>query len=37
MAEMIQSEKQLTQEEEALKDVGLSYAEKYGFHDDDVA
>ena len=36
MAEMIQSEKQLTREEEALKEVGLSYAEKYGFHDADV-
>ncbi len=36
MVDVIQSEKQLTHEEDALKDVGLSYAEKYGFHDDDV-
>ena len=36
MVDAIQSEKQLTHEEEALKEVGLSYAEKYGFHDADV-
>ena len=36
MVDLIQSEKHLTHEENALKDVGLSYAEKYGFHDDDV-
>lgn len=36
MVDVIQSEKHLTHEENALKDVGLSYAEKYGFHDDDV-
>lgn len=36
MVEAIRSEKELTHDEEALKDVGLSYAEKYGFHDDNV-
>jgi Fe-S cluster assembly protein SufB len=36
MVEVINSEKELTHEEEALKGVGTSYAEKYGFHDDDV-
>ncbi|MCY4247016.1 MAG: Fe-S cluster assembly protein SufB, partial [Chloroflexi bacterium] len=36
MIDAVQSEKQLTHEEEALKEVGLSYAEKYGFSDDDV-
>ena len=34
--EAVKSEKLLTYEEEALKEVGLTYAEKYGFHDDDV-
>lgn len=36
MADLIKSEKQLTQEESALKDVRGSYAETYGFYDDDV-
>ena len=36
MSEVIKSGKQLTFEEKALKEVGLTYAEKYGFHDDDV-
>ena len=36
MTDAIQSEKQLTSEEQALKNVGLTYAEQYGFHDDDV-
>jgi Fe-S cluster assembly protein SufB len=36
MTDAIQSDKQLTQEEEALRDVGGTYADKYGFHDDKV-
>ena len=34
MTDVIKSEKQLTYEEESLKEVGLTYADKYGFHDD---
>jgi Fe-S cluster assembly protein SufB len=34
--EIVPSEKQLTNAEAALKDVGTSYEEAYGFHDDDV-
>ncbi len=30
----VQSDKQLTEHEAALKDINASYAEKYGFHDD---
>jgi len=33
MVDIIESEKQLTTGESALKDVGNSYEEKYGFHD----
>jgi Fe-S cluster assembly protein SufB len=36
MTDFVQSEKELTQDEEALKDVRGSYDEVYGFHDDDV-
>jgi len=36
MTEYIPSEKQLTLDEMALKDVRASYEEAYGFHDDDV-
>jgi len=36
MVDIIQSEKLLTSDEEALREVGISYAEKYGFHDADV-
>jgi Fe-S cluster assembly protein SufB len=36
MTEYVASEKQLTDNELALKDVGASYEEAYGFHDDDV-
>ena len=36
MVDYIPSEKDLTLEEEALKDVRASYEEAYGFHDDDV-
>jgi len=32
--ELVNSEKELSAEEAALKDLGTSYAEKYGFHDD---
>ena len=34
--EFVPSEKQLTAAEAALRDVGTSYEENYGFHDDDV-
>jgi len=34
--EFVPSEKQLTEQENALKDVRASYDEVYGFHDDDV-
>jgi Fe-S cluster assembly protein SufB len=34
--ELIQSEKQLTDQEAALKHLNTSYEETYGFHDDDV-
>ncbi|MBZ0288919.1 MAG: Fe-S cluster assembly protein SufB [Anaerolineae bacterium] len=34
--ELIPSEKQLTDAEAALKDLGTSYENTYGFHDDDV-
>lgn len=34
--ELISSEKQLTEAESALKQLGTSYEETYGFHDDDV-
>ncbi len=34
--ELIPSEKQLTEAEAALRNVGTSYEETYGFHDDDV-
>ncbi|MDQ7024499.1 MAG: Fe-S cluster assembly protein SufB [Anaerolineae bacterium] len=34
--DFVPSEKQLTDEESALKDVRSSYDETYGFHDDDV-
>ena len=36
MTEYVPSEKQLTLDEMALKDVRASYEEAYGFHDDDV-
>ncbi len=36
MVEYVPSEKQLSQEEQALKEVRASYEEVYGFHDDDV-
>jgi len=36
MTDFVQSEKELTQEEQALKDVRGSYDEVYGFYDDDV-
>jgi len=36
MTEYVPSEKQLTHDEMALKDVRASYEEAYGFHDDDV-
>lgn len=36
MTDFVPSDKQLTEEEKALKDVRASYAEAYGFHDDDV-
>lgn len=36
MTDFVQSDKELTQDEEALKDVRGSYDEVYGFHDDDV-
>ncbi len=36
MTDFVQSEKELTVEEEALRDVRKSYADTYGFHDDDV-
>jgi len=36
MTDFVPSEKELTQDEEALKDVRGSYDEVYGFHDDDV-
>ena len=36
MADFVKSEKQLTDEEQALKGLGASYEETYGFHDDDV-
>jgi Fe-S cluster assembly protein SufB len=36
MAEIVKSEKELTHDEEALREVGETYADKYGFHDDDV-
>jgi Fe-S cluster assembly protein SufB len=34
MTDEIRSDKQLTQKESALRDVGYSYEETYGFHDD---
>lgn len=34
--ELIPSDKQLTNAEAALKDMGTSYEDTYGFHDDDV-
>ena len=34
--DFVPSEKQLSREEQALKDVRASYEEAYGFHDDDV-
>jgi len=34
--ELVPSEKQLTAAEQALRDVGASYEQTYGFHDDDV-
>ena len=37
MTELVQSEKQLTAEENALRDVRGDYDSTYGFHDDDVA
>jgi Fe-S cluster assembly protein SufB len=36
MTEFVPSEKQLSLDEQALKDVRASYEEAYGFHDDDV-
>jgi Fe-S cluster assembly protein SufB len=36
MTEYVPSEKQLSDDEKALKDVRASYEEAYGFHDDDV-
>ena len=36
MVDLIPSEKQLTNAEAALKDLGTSYEATYGFHDDDV-
>ena len=36
MTEYVPSDKQLSDEEKALKDVRASYEEAYGFHDDDV-
>ena len=36
MTEIIQSEKQLTEEENALRDVRGDYDSTYGFHDEDV-
>ena len=36
MVDLIPSEKQFTEAEAALKDVGNSYEETFGFHDDDV-
>lgn len=36
MTEFVPSDKQLSLEEQALKDLGKSYEEAYGFHDDDV-
>lgn len=36
MTEFVPSEKQLTSDESALKDVRGSYQESYGFHDDNV-
>lgn len=36
MVDTIKSEKQLTEEEHALRDVRGGYDETYGFHDDDV-
>lgn len=34
--EFVPSEKQLTEEEQSLKEVRKTYSEAYGFHDDDV-
>jgi len=34
---MVQSQKQLTEQEQSLKEVRGSYADSYGFHDDDVS
>jgi Fe-S cluster assembly protein SufB len=36
MTEYVQSDKQFTEHEQALKDVRGSYDDAYGFHDDDV-
>ena len=36
MVQVVKSDKQLSQEEAALKDVRHGYDETYGFHDDDV-
>jgi len=36
MVDLIPSEKQLTEAEAALKELGTSYEATYGFHDDDV-
>ena len=36
MTEYVQSDKQLTEHEQALKEVRGSYDDAYGFHDDDV-
>jgi Fe-S cluster assembly protein SufB len=37
MVDMVQSQKQLTEQEQSLKEVRGSYADSYGFHDDDVS
>jgi hypothetical protein len=34
--DLVPSEKQLTEAEASLKELGTSYEETYGFHDDDV-
>jgi Fe-S cluster assembly protein SufB len=36
MTDFVESEKQLSEQEEALKDMRASYEEAYGFHDDNV-
>ena len=37
MTDLVQSEKQLTTEENALRNVRGDYDSTYGFHDDDVS